>query len=50
MEEIIRQLSSNRRRYPSELAGRQKKAESYLSVPDTLEGLGKQGESSGMRD
>lgn len=49
MEEIMRQLSSNRRRYPSELEGRQKKAESDQSGPDTPEGLNKRGESLGMQ-
>lgn len=49
MEEIMRQLSPNRQRYLLELARASKKAESYLSGPDTLEGLSKEGESLGMR-
>lgn len=49
MEEIMRQLSPNRQRYLLELARASKKAESYLSGPDTLEGLSKEGESLGMQ-
>lgn len=49
MERIMRQLSPNRQRYLLELARASKKAESYLSGPDTLEGLSREGERFGMQ-
>lgn len=42
MVEIMRQLSPNRQRYLLELARASKRAEGYLSGPDTLEDLGKE--------